>query len=360
MSLIAIFSNPQNPNRWRPGEREALEYQFGGIMEPTTVSPSAPNDSTILWRFDAEKTPFQQAQMGMWLSGELDGTQLRGLGTKQLNRPTSWPAVHAKDVAFRCWERAGLPVPKWATFPTGASYNEAIKAVLIAGINFPYLLRINDGNTGEWSYLVTTTGISEEKILWNLWATDLPAANQKYGPCPLRCGIAVQFINALRNGLRYSYRVIVAGNEVITAYARVCPPEKWVAITSEFKTEYGPAWLDLQEECELWCQQNRKLLVEAMRAVDLDWAGIDVIFDADRRPYLLEVQTDYSCGNPRYGDIGPWYNPSYPELVKFLKNNAAEVERRSPRYWHLWLNKAAHFKVCAGSLAAYLKLPVKI
>ena len=46
-----------------------------------------------------------------------------------------------------------------------------------------------------------------------------------------------------------SYRVIVAGNKVVTGYARLSEATDWVAITGKFKYEMGELFIQYQERC---------------------------------------------------------------------------------------------------------------
>jgi hypothetical protein len=137
---------------------------------------------------------------------------------------------------------------------------------------------------------------------------------------------------------------------VVTGYARTCPADDWLAITSKFRLEDGEKWLELNRRCRDFCRDREAEIVRSVRNLGLDWQGVDVIFDDLGSPYFLEVQPDYSSGNPRYGDQPPWYNPSYPELVKFLKDNWKTVEADLPEYAGLWLDKKKHFEACADSV----------
>jgi len=352
MPLLVVFTFPESPDRWRPHEKEALESQFGQISEIGVGQKAATGpDLTVLWKMHAEINNVEKWQTGLVWEGMLNSNISGHLDLHQINPPSGWPAVHSKDVAFRAWTHHGIPCPKFCIFIESGKFAAAIEE---AGIKPPYLLRLNDGNTGEWSHLIQENQ-DPMPLVEQLLDQEWKQAELKYGPPMFRAGMAVQFIDHLRFGLRYSYRIIVAGNEVVAGYARACDPDDWVAITSKFRPEIADAWMTLNEECETFCREQKDLILRAVHCLGLDWQGIDVIFDDKGRPYFLEVQPDYSCGNPRHGDLAPWYNPSYPDLVKFLKDNEAEVRRRIPWYWDCWLDKKNHFRLCAKALGAYLK-----
>ena len=62
--------------------------------------------------------------------------------------------------------------------------------------------------------------------------------------------------------------------------------------------------------------------------------------------YFLEVQPTYATGFSKVGYCGyfpPFYNPSDPELVKFILQNKSELEQKIPLYYFNWLDKNNHF-----------------
>ena len=90
------------------------------------------------------------------------------------------------------------------------------------------------------------------------------------------------------------------------------------------------------------------LIVKAVRSLGLNHQGVDVIFDADLSPYFLEVQPGYSTGYPDWSP--PFYNPSYPDLVKFLLEEADYLKGEIPMYYNIWLNKEKVFDLAYGFL----------
>ena len=338
MALLAVFNNPENPNRWRPHERESLEQAFGEVCE-VGVDQLSMSDKAgcILWRLSAEKTTAEQIKRAFAYEYDL-------WGTPQINRPSGWSAAHAKDNAFALWNNFRVPCPEWG-------YIRTFEDLAGVAAKLPALVRINYANTGDGSKLCQT-----QNDLVEAWAS-VPAwymdAARRYGPGVARSTIWTKFIDHQYEGLRYSYRIIVCCGKVVTGYARTCPADNWLAITSKFRPEDGEKWLELNRRCRDFCLDREDEIVRAVRCLGLEWQGVDVIFDNEGNPYFLEVQPDYSCGNPRYGAKPPWYNPSYPELVKFLKDNWETVEKDLPDYAYRWLDKEKHFGACAALAAKF-------
>jgi len=163
-------------------------------------------------------------------------------------------------------------------------------------------------------------------------------------------------VDATFKGRPYSYRIIVAGDKVVTGYARLSPPGDWVAITGKFDEEMAWDWVEANEACQKYMQDNEAEIVHAVKSLGLNFQGVDVIVDQDGKHLFLEVQPDFSCGNARFGDKPPWFNPSYPKLVKFLHENEVEICERLPMYWDSWLDKNVLFRECFTALKEKLIL----
>jgi len=338
MELTVVFNNPANPNRWRPFERESLQRIFPTIREsdPETTRTMQQPDC-VLWKLSAEKTRTDQ------LVAAID-SEKRWWDVPQINRPTGWLSAHAKDQAFATWDARGIPTPKWGRIK---NFDDLFNIHQF----LPALVRINYANTGDGSLLCY--GPNDLLKAWSLIPSWYIDAERRYGPGVARAIIWTSFVDHQYMGLRYSYRVIVCCGKIITAYARTCPADGWLAITSKFRSEDGEKWLELNRRCRSFCQQNEDTIVRAVRCLGLEWQGVDIIFDDDGRPYFLEVQPDYSCGNPRYGATLPWFNPSYPDLVKFLQDNWERVQVDLPEYAFDWLDKERHFTACTGCVARF-------
>ena len=338
--MLAIFDNKNNPNRWRPCERESLAAQFGEIREADLGDSFEEGHLTangpILWRLRAESLSKAALERALEIQGRAT------LRQPQCNRPTGWVFAHAKDWAFRSWNRHGVPVPVFGPV-------RMIEDMIALRDKLPILVRLNYLNTGEGSRLCRTYD-----DLLTAWQ-DIPMwyahAETRYGPGVARALMWAEFIETGKEGYRYSYRIHVCGDEVVSGYARLCGMDEWVAITGKFTPAMADIFLARNIECADFCKTHRAEIVRAVHVLGLDWQGVDVIVRQNGAPVFLEVQPYYSCGNPRYGDKPPWYNPSYPELVAWLRANWEVVERLIPWYAARWLHKEGHFSACAKALA---------
>ena len=149
-----------------------------------------------------------------------------------------------------------------------------------------------------------------------------------------------------------SYRIIVAGNKIITGYARLSQFNDWVAITGKFKPEMAEDFVKYQKRCEEICKTYEHEIINSVHSLGLDLQGVDVIEDNQGNIYILEVQPGFSCGYPEWG--GPFYNPRYPELVKFLTNNEDRLKKEIPFYYNNWLDKNVLFNKVFTNLKTHM------
>ena len=164
--------------------------------------------------------------------------------------------------------------------------------------------------------------------------------------------MCIEFINTIDNkrNVNVSYRIHVAGNKVISGYARVVSSDNWLAITAgSFKIEFIDNWIYYNLKCQKFMEEREKEIVDAVKALGLNHQGVDLVFDEDRKKLcFLEVQPTYAAGYPKEGYYGysyPFYNPSDPALVKFLLDNKSELEKQIPMYYNNWLDKNNHFNL---------------
>ena len=85
----------------------------------------------------------------------------------------------------------------------------------------------------------------------------------------------------------------------------------------------------------------------------LNHQGVDAIEDQDGNLYFLECQPGYSTGYAHWAK--PFYNPYYPELVKFLVDNEERLKEEIPMYYNKWLNKETLFDEVMSNLKGYVK-----
>ena len=346
MSVYVVVINPLNPNNWRPFEKESMQEYFGNI---TVVGPEdmenwereGAKHDIIYWHLDAEKTPWAMVQKCIEVADKFET-----VGKSQINHPKGWVCAHAKDKAYEAWQAAGIPTLKFFTFDSPEEFLEKQNQ-----IGYPMLIRVNDGNTGEGSAYIADEDTAKR------FMEVMPAINghmtEKYGPGVGRTWIAAEFVDHVKYGYRYSCRIIVAGNKVVTGYARPGDPAKWAANDDTYMSEQEAAFVQLNKECQAFCEQQEGLLVEALRVLGVNYEGVDVIFRDDGSPVFLEIQPDFDCGNPRRGDGPPWYNPSNrtgAELVKFISDNEEMFKKELSMYYFNWLDKRNLFDECHKAL----------
>ena len=174
--------------------------------------------------------------------------------------------------------------------------------------------------------------------------------------------MAVQFIPTTRpEKVNMSFRIIVAGNRVVTGYARLGPVNDWCAITNRFELWMEEPFVKYQRLCQQFCYEYEPLIVKAVRCLGLNFQGVDVILDQQDKPYFLEVQPGFSVGYPQLKSwLPPFYNPSRPEsLVKFLINNKKRLQEEIPFYYNLWLDKHAMFTTAYKALKEQLNVQAR-
>jgi glutathione synthase/RimK-type ligase-like ATP-grasp enzyme len=336
--------------RWRVFEKEALEKHFGPTIDVNIPFKDTRQEQIwaeqceyATWRPNTEMTKDEDVQ---WMV-EME----ERLGLKNFNSPKNFYKYHAKDEAFKVWEKEGIPVPPYFMFANMTEFREKIDT-----LQFPVILRINNACAAEGSYFCKTRGEADRFAA--LVTRDQILASAKFSHTKMMC---VQYINTNKEGMlatkgyNSSYRVIVAGDKVVTGYARLSDPSDWVAITGKFTPDMGKDFVKANAECEEFIKTNEEQIVKAVHSLGLNHQGVDIIRDTDGNPYYLEVQPGYSTGyaNDEAWQI-PYYNPSYPELVKFLTGNESTLKKEIPLYFNYWLDKERLFDTVYSNLKEHL------
>lgn len=308
--------------KWRIFEKESAEEVFGPVME--TDIGSLESEEITFWKMHTENTTQKELD---WCIQNASG--------KTINNPAFWMNAHSKTACFRTWQNAGISIPKWHEFDSIRQFEEN-------PIDPPYLVRVDSEISGRQSFWCDTKekGRTAAKLLLNQQTRGI--TKKKF---------VVQYIDSDRP-YNFSYRIIVAGGRVIVGYARVSLKNEWVSIAGKFCEELKDDWVQCNIECERFCEYNSRTIVAAAKATGLNFIGLDVIFDGFGKPYFLEVQPHFCTGyeDPSYGFIAPYYNPSYPNLVKFLQENELELKKKIPNYYRAWLDKKTLFTECFQSL----------
>lgn len=339
--------NFQGQPQWRSHEREAAAEVFGGVQDFADASSRAFQEAEVVRWFPPSEAITPEGYL--WMQAQR--TKAAHGAHFHINDAQHYLRVHDKVETFQVWTKEGIPTPRWFTWEAG-SFQDVSQGV--PGFAPPFLLRLNNGVAGQDSWLVRS---------WQ----DLPGALEDVERCyhAVRASgrgavtrlLCTKFVSTVRQGLNVSYRIIVAGGQVITGYARVSHPSDWVAVTNKFHAEMADQWLAANRRCQQIMTEHADLLVRAVGALGLNHQGVDVIESVPDGPngqanlYFLEVQTTYDAGFIGCGPYQPpYYNPYNPELVKFLQENRALIEQELPLYTHRWLDKREHFRACYAAL----------
>jgi len=331
---MTILNVSDRGTRWRVYEKEMLEKHFGNAVDLQTNSSyqsiDFSNIQAVFWRLNSDEMTQETLSWAMDLYYFLDKKNI-----KSINSPTAYLNVHCKDEAFATWEKASVRHPECQVFNSA----DEIK------INYPFLIRLNNEVTGRSSYLV------KNKAELDHYSRKLEGDfNKVKNKKPFTRKIAVKFIDASKEDGKYnlSYRVIVAGDSVITGYARLSEATDWVAITGKFKEEMGPLFIKYQERCNNIMKERKQEIIRSVSSLGLDLQGVDIIEDQDGRLYFLECQPGFSTG---YADWRrPFYNPYQSPLVEFILKNQNEFKTRCPLYFNNWLNKKRLFNLIFNNL----------
>ena len=308
-----------------------IEKHFGPITDVLQLKEITGGD-VMLWRHDTETNP---------VSGAENGTMFEDKFVFNINKPSSFKYAHAKEEAFIKWDELGIPCPGHFCF---LSEEDFLNKLENSAIKYPLIIRVNNMCDGLGSWLVN----SEDQARVAIEKCAQIKNTSEVGSTKMMC---VEFIDTTReNENSKSFRIIVAGEKMITGYGRLSGPGDWVATTKYFTPSMEEEFVEWNKKCEQFCLGSEELIVKAVRGLGLNHQGVDVILDKDDNPYFIEVQPLYSTG---YEDwLKPFYNPYYPDLVKFLLQESKHLKNEIPLYYENWLNKERLFDLAYSALRA--------
>jgi len=316
MSFSTIGNNPY----WRPGELQACVKNFGeNILSGGDV---------LIIRNNTEGITLSQSLQ--YLSEE----KRMHPRSFVVNSMDGFPYTACKLECFGNWKSNSIPHPKFVEFASREQIEES-------GLEFPYLIRLNNLATGEGTYLIESDADLE------LCLPKLISDRMSRGGYTPRM-FAVQFVDTRREGRHISYRIAVAGDKVVSAYARI--GDSWLAITAKFKESHKSIWLQENKRIQRIVKDNNDEICRAVSSLGLDHQGVDLILDSEENLYFIEVQPFYFCGDTNR-TTPPFWNPYKPkELVDWLVNEKNDLYREIPEYYDNWLDKEAHFNIAYEAL----------
>ena len=322
--------------KWRVFEKECLEEHLGKVVDvdlgdlkkTQQIADLGPQGTIIFWRLNSDDINRQELDMALKHREILRDFEM-------INDPVNHLHIHAKERAFSAWKESGVKIPEF----------QVLEKKEDVTLEYPFLVRLNNQVTGRSSYLVKS-----EKELDEAWPKLEREYQSSISKKPFTKKIAVQFIDASKEEGKYnlSYRMIVAGNKVITGYARLSPASDWVAITGKFKASMGGLFIKYQQRCQNMIDKNHDKIVEAVHSIGMKLQGVDIIENQQGEVYFLECQPGFSTG---YSDWPkPFYNPHQRELVDFILKNEKEFIEKCPLYYYNWLNKENLFNEIFNNL----------
>ncbi len=305
---------------WRPFELEAAKKHLGPIEQDFSKS------DILLCRTNTETvTP---AVLKRCVETE---RTFKNQSTKKavINPSENYRFANNKDACFSVWKANNIPHPECKIIKSRKDLD---------GVELPYLLRLNDGVTGEDTYLVEDS-------------KDIDSCYEKVEKAFMTKAridtkmICVKFIDTSTvDGYNLSYRIIAAGNKVICGYARIS--DDWLAITKQFTDDKKEAFVRENKKLEDILKTHENTIVSAMKTAGHHHVGLDVIPDQEGNIYILEIQPFYFCGNTNR-TTAPYWNPyKPPELVNWLVSEEEYLKKQIPTYYERWLNKEQHFDAC--------------
>lgn len=313
---------------WRPYEKESCNRYF-------TETKDFKKSDLLVWRHNTESVTENEQNQCLSIEQNYSG--------KIINPMSSFIYTRDKQACFDKWSSNNINIPKSFEFNNQEDFYNKLN------FNTPFLLRLNDRATGECTYLV-----NEKEQIENALHNVLNDYDKyKNHTTKMLC---VEFIDTKILKKHISFRIHVAGNEVISGYARLS--NDWLAISAKFTSDVKDQFIEQNKRIKRLIDNNYNEIVKSVHTLGLHHQGIDVIADTNDNLYFLEVQPFYFSGRP-YGTPNPtnppFWNPYKPkELVDWLINEKNDLYKEIPYYFDNWLNKENHFDKCYKALSNYV------
>ena len=212
-------------------------------------------------------------------------------------------------------------------------------------ISFPYILKINNFCGGKGTYIIN----NEEEVEYKLNEIIKLYNDKKNAFSKILC---IKYIKSKSKSRKFfiSYRIIATQNEIISGYVRIS--KNWIVqwSTSKFTKDIENEFILEQIKCEKIIKENKELICKAVKSVNLDGVGLDLLIDNNtNKIYFLEAQIGFSTGYPNTHKP-PYYRPDDPNMVNFLFTNKNRLSQIIPLYYNNWLNKNNCFKYLYESI----------
>lgn len=358
--VISANRAPKKTNKnWRIFEKEMMEKHFGKVLNVNGEDGSSVirayneyKDSIeyIRWYPDPELMNRTEYEGMVWQNKEIGNLPYI------TNSAEGFLFVQNKELAFQRWKEVGVNCPDFFVYKDKKDFYVQQEE---HQISYPFLIRINNSVGGYNTLKVDNESMLEKSL------DVLDADFDKYNKSEHRIQtvkMCVKMVNSIANGVNTSYRIHVAGDRVISGYARVVDESEWCAITAgKFKMENINNFVTYNKLCETIMTEYESHICQAVHSLGLNHQGVDVIIDQDDNTLcFLEVQPTYASGYPPESGVGvgtykpPFWNPADDGLVKFLQENKNELEKHLPRYYYNWLDKRNHFDLVYKSLKEFL------
>jgi len=314
---------------WRPYEKESCDKYFEQAYHVST-------SDVLFWRHNTENVTQEELQKCLEIEQDYTGIVI--------NPMSSFKYTRDKLSCFEKWSEYNIPVPK--------SFGFNSKDDFYAKHDFdgPFLLRLNDRATGECTYLVDNIDNVNDPL------NKLLSDYSKYKNYTTRM-MCVQFIDTKVANNNISFRIHVAGNSVVSGYARLS--DDWLAISAKFTSNIKDEFVEQNKRVKELIDNNHDDIVNSVKCLNLHHQGVDVIADKHNNLYFLEVQPFYFSGRPPGAPnptSPPFWNPYKPkELVEWLTKEKDYLSKEMPYYYTNWLDKETHFNNCYKELFNYVR-----
>jgi RimK family alpha-L-glutamate ligase len=243
-----IVGNPSETNL-ALGRALADRGFAAAIATPLEVIDASPID-LVLGRIDVLPT-LDGVEPGLWVLSRLEQR-----GSVVLNPAASLLAAHDKLATAILLARAGVPHPRTS---------HLLASTVPRKLEPPYVVKPRFGSWGQDVFRCES-----KAELHELLAELAPRSwFRKHGA----------LVQELLPAEGCDLRVVVAGDSVVGAVARVAAPGEW-----RTNVALGATRLPVSPSGEI-----AALAVRAVRALGLDLAGVDILLDRQRRPVVLEV-----------------------------------------------------------------------